>query len=175
MLAKIYYTILEVFYCYLLTNMPTFVGIKLRFWFWKLLLKENLGNGVIFGNNVIIGSSKLVKIGQNSRIGGNVLLGFGIGGRITIGKDALIAESVVFVNFQHEYRDKTQPYNLQGNILPYKDTFIGDNVWIGSRVIVMDGIKIGNNAIIGAGAVVTRDVPENTIFAGVPAKLIKYL
>ena len=175
MFAKIFSTVLEIFYWYFLMNMPTFVGIKMRFWFFKFLLKENLADGVIFGNGVIIGSSKLVKIGQNSRIGGNVLLGYGIGGKIWIGSDCLIAESVVFVNFQHEYRNKDQPYNLQGNILPYKDTLVGDNVWIGVRVIIMDGVKIGNNAIIGAGAVVTKDVLENTVFAGVPAKLIKYL
>lgn len=175
MLTKVFAAILEIFYWYFLMNMPTFVGIKLRFWFWKFLLKKNLENEVIFGVGVIIGSSKLVKIGQNSRIGANVVLGYGIGGKITIGKDALIAESVIFVNFQHEYRIKDKPYNLQGNILPYKDTIIGDNVWIGARAIIMDGIQIGSGAIIGAGAVVTRDVPENTIFAGVPAKLIKYL
>lgn len=52
---------------------------------------------------------------------------------------------------------------------------IGDNVWIGNNVIVLPGVHIGSNSIIGAGAVVTKDVPENVIYAGVPAKFIKSL
>ena len=175
MFSKIFYTILEIFYWYFLMNMPTFVGIKCRFWFFKFLLGENLGQNVVFGNNVSAGGSKILKIGHNSYIGSNVLLGYSQGGKIVIGEGALIAESVIFVNFQHEYRDKTKPYREQGNILPYKDTILGDNVWIGARAIVMNGIQIGDNAIIGSGAVVTKDVPPNCVVAGVPAKIIKYL
>jgi acetyltransferase-like isoleucine patch superfamily enzyme len=50
---------------------------------------------------------------------------------------------------------------------------IGNNVWIGSNSTVLGGVTIGNNAVIAAGSVVTRDVPENTVVAGVPAKVIK--
>lgn len=55
-----------------------------------------------------------------------------------------------------------------------KRTTIGNDVWIGSRVIIMQGVNIGTGAIIGAGAVVTKDVPDYAIVAGVPAKVIKY-
>lgn len=53
-------------------------------------------------------------------------------------------------------------------------TVIGNDVWIGSRVIILQGMNIGNGAIIGAGSVVTKDVPDYAIVAGVPAKVIKY-
>lgn len=53
-------------------------------------------------------------------------------------------------------------------------TMIGNDVWIGTRAIIMHGVKIGNGVIIAAGAVVTRDVPDYTIVGGVPAKIIKY-
>lgn len=53
-------------------------------------------------------------------------------------------------------------------------TVIGNDVWIGSRVIVMQGLKIGNGAAIGAGAVVTKDVPPYAVVAGCPAKIIRY-
>lgn len=55
-----------------------------------------------------------------------------------------------------------------------KKSFIGNDVWIGANAIIMDGITVGNGAIIGAGAIVTHDVPAYAIVAGVPAKLIKY-
>ena len=55
-----------------------------------------------------------------------------------------------------------------------KPIIIGNDVWIGARVIIMDGIKIGNGAVIAAGAIVTKDVPPYAIVGGVPAKIIKY-
>lgn len=55
-----------------------------------------------------------------------------------------------------------------------KRTTIGNDVWIGSRVIIMQGLNIGTGAIIGAGSVVTKDVPDYAVVAGVPAKVIKY-
>lgn len=59
-------------------------------------------------------------------------------------------------------------------IPPAKRTYIGHDVWIGARVIVMQGIQIGNGAIIGAGSVVTKDIPPYAIAVGCPAKVIKY-
>lgn len=56
----------------------------------------------------------------------------------------------------------------------YKTTNIGDDVWIGTRAIIMPGVTIGNGAVVGAGAVVTRDVPPYAIVGGVPAKVIRY-
>ncbi len=56
----------------------------------------------------------------------------------------------------------------------YKPIVIGNDVWIGARVIVMDGVKIGDGAVIAAGAVVTKDVPPYAVVGGIPAKIIKY-
>lgn len=56
----------------------------------------------------------------------------------------------------------------------YKKVIIGNDVWIGARVTIMDGVKIGNGSVIASGAVVTKDVPPYAIVGGVPAKIIKY-
>ena len=58
--------------------------------------------------------------------------------------------------------------------IPFKRTYIGNDVWIGFRALIKSGIKIGNGAVIAAGAVVTKDVPPYAIVGGVPAKIIKY-
>ena len=52
---------------------------------------------------------------------------------------------------------------------------IGENCWIGARVTILDGVKIGNNSVVGAHSFVNKDVPENVVVAGCPAKIIKYL
>lgn len=54
-----------------------------------------------------------------------------------------------------------------------KPIFIGDNVWVGSGAIICPGVSIGNNSVIGAGSVVTKDIPENCIAVGNPCKVIK--
>ena len=69
--------------------------------------------------------------------------------------------------------DRTDiPMGQQG--MRIAEVVIGNDVWIGMRVIIMPGIKIGDGAVIGAGAVVTKDVPDFAIVGGVPAKIIKY-
>ena len=62
---------------------------------------------------------------------------------------------------------------IEKEILPPAPIEIGENVWIGSHATVLPGVRIGRNAIIAAGAVVTKDVPENTIAAGIPAVPVK--
>lgn len=81
-------------------------------------------------------------------------------------------ECVIFSR-NHEFSDLDTPMRLQG----YKDSapcVIGDDVWIGRRVMIMPGVHIGNHCIIGAGAVVTKDVPDWAIVAGNPAVVKKY-
>tara|TARA_B100000242_G_scaffold293237_1_gene270720 strand:+ start:7951 stop:8418 length:468 start_codon:yes stop_codon:yes gene_type:complete len=74
----------------------------------------------------------------------------------------------------------TNTHNFRGTKLPYDETFIdgpvtiGNHVWCGINVTILPGITIGNRAIIAAGSIVTKDVPEDAIVAGNPAKIIKY-
>ena len=86
--------------------------------------------------------------------------------KIKIGKDVAIARDVII-------RDTDAHEITGGGHKKTKPVEIGDHVWIGTRAIIMKGVKIGDGAIIAAGAVVTKDVPANAIVAGVPAKVIR--
>ena len=109
--------------------------------------------------------------GKNITIGKNVFINacckFQDQGGITIGNGVLIGHNVTLATLNHDERP-----DFRQNIYP-KPIKIGDNVWIGSNASILAGVTIGDGAIIGANAVVTKDVPENTIAAGVPAKIIR--
>lgn len=89
---------------------------------------------------------------------------------ITLGNNVHITAEVRFVTHDGAtllFRDKQPDLEIT------KPIVIGDNVYIGTRATIMPGVKIGSNCIIGAGAVVTRDIPDNSVAVGVPAKVIK--
>jgi maltose O-acetyltransferase len=89
---------------------------------------------------------------------------------VTIGNNAMIASHVQITTSTHSY--SVHPYRDHREDAP---VLIGNNVWIGTGAIVLPGIVIGDNSIVGAGSVVTHDVAPNTIVAGVPARVIKTL
>lgn len=103
-----------------------------------------------------------------------------------IGAFCSIANEVIIVGAKHPLSwISTSPvfYNAKGGTGHHigelqepsrGQTIVGNDVWIGSRAIIMEGVKIGNGAVIGSGAVVTKDVPDYAIVAGVPAKILRY-
>lgn len=95
---------------------------------------------------------------------------YGTGG-ITIGNDVHIAAHTVIISSEHDY-DKLGTLHFS-QIMSSRGVKIEDNVWIGSRVVILDGVTIGKGAVIGAGAVVTKDIPAYAVAVGVPARVIK--
>lgn len=89
----------------------------------------------------------------------------------SIGKYTLIANDVFIVGGDHNYKNPEVPLPFSGRDKP-KKTVIGDDAWIGTRSIIMTGVKIGDGVIVAAGSVVTKDIPAYEIWAGVPAKKI---
>lgn len=95
----------------------------------------------------------------------------GFGG-LRIGDHVRIGHRTSIITSDHRYEDMSVPIYRQGLISG--EVIIEDDVWIGCNVTILKGVTIGRGAIVAAGAVVTRDVPTNTIFGGVPAKLIGF-
>lgn len=143
-----------------------------------------LRNTIIKGPNIIIGDRSVIheyclintrggafKIGSDSSI--NAFSKLSCKGTVTIGNGVRIGSHFSLVASSHVFKDSNQPIFKQG--IESKGIIIEDNVWIGTKVVILDGVNIGKNSIIAAGAVVNNNVPENSIVAGVPAKVIKKL
>lgn len=111
--------------------------------------------------------------GKNIQVGKNVFINGGCHfqdqGGITLGDDCLIGHNVVFATLNH-FIEPSERASLQPAPI-----VLGKNVWVGSSSTILQGVTIGDNAIIAAGSVVTKDVPANVIVGGVPARLIRYI
>ena len=181
-MIKAYRQILAIIYSHILSS---------QFNFW--------GHGSIIGRGAILTGSKLIQVGCNVRIGDfawlnarddeamrGVTLTIGDGtciGRLVqinawqsviIGRNVLIADRVFISDADHIFSDVNTPILLQG------DSFLGpvilkDGCWVGIGAVILPGVTIGRNSVVAANAVVTRDVPDYAVVAGVPAKLVKTL
>jgi len=112
---------------------------------------------------------KGITIGENTYIGPNCLLG-GAGG-IQIGANCTFGAHVDLLAENHAFDRTDLPINQQGTVR--EGIVVGDDCWIGDRVIVLDGVTVGYGCVIGAGSVVTRDIPEYCIAVGNPARVVR--
>lgn len=90
---------------------------------------------------------------------------------VSIGRECVIADRVMLIDFDHSIADVEVPVRLQG--IYKRDVHVGNNVWIGYGACVLRGVTVGDNAVIGTNAVVTRDVPDNAVVGGVPARVLR--
>ncbi|NJL77428.1 MAG: sugar O-acetyltransferase [Saprospiraceae bacterium] len=133
------------------------------------ILTELLGS---IGTGISIEHNFHCDLGYNIHVGENFYAGFNCTildmAEVRVGDNCLIAPNVGIYTAGHNINPIDR--HITGFAKPIS---IGNNVWIGGHCIIVGGVKIGNNSIIAAGSVVTKDVPENTIFAGNPAKKLK--
>jgi len=134
--------------------------------------------GLVLGNlgkGTTIGKSFVPVCANNIFIGSNVYINYGVGmqasdKKIVIGDDCMIANGVFITTTEHGMKLGTL-MRLQPDHT--KEVIIGNDVWIGAKAIILPGVHIGKGAVIGAGAVVTKDIPAYTVAVGVPAKPTK--
>ena len=109
--------------------------------------------------------------GKNITVGRNVFINacchFQDHGGVTIGDGCQIGHAVVFATLNHGIAPEERPFTYPAPIT------LGKNVWVGSNSTILQGVTIGDNSVIAAGAVVTRSIPANVVAGGVPAKVIR--
>jgi len=131
------------------------------------LMQEVFGNKI--GNNSMVMTPVSGSDLNNVSIGDNVFINSGTlfmaTGGITIEDDTILAANVQLITNNHDLR--------QHNIITCKPVHLKKNCWIGAGVTILPGVTIGENSVIGAGSVVTKDVEDNVLAVGNPAKVIK--
>ena len=141
------------------------------------MLDATRGTKMRLGDNVIIQqytqllnyAGRGISIGDNTTINRYCLL-YGRGG-LSIGRNCLVGPQCTLVPCEHRFDNLAMNINQQGDT--HRGIEIGDNVWLGAHVTVLDGVCIGAGCVIGAGSVVTRSIPPNSVAVGVPARVIR--
>jgi len=90
---------------------------------------------------------------------------------VSIGEQCILADRVMLIDFDHNVAEVERPIRAQG--IYKRNVRVGSNVWIGYGAQILRGVTIGDNSIVGAGSVVTKDVPANAVVGGAPARLIR--
>lgn len=128
------------------------------------------GADIRFAPNVSIVAGELIRIGDRAHISARCSLWAGpTSGRITIGNDVLMAPDV-FITTSNYSLDVERPMGQQPKV--ERDVVIGDDVWLGTRVIVLPGVTIGDGCVVGAGSVVTASLPPGSVAVGAPARVV---
>ena len=143
-----------------------FVWKWVRFTVCKPMFRK-FGQNIDIGNNVDFFNARNSEIGSNSGVGAWSAIG-----SIKIGDYVMMGTHCLIISQNHRFDDCTIPMCRQG-FKEDRPVVIEDDVWIGSRVIILPGVIIEKGAIIGAGSVVTKNVKPYTIVGGNPAKFIR--
>jgi acetyltransferase-like isoleucine patch superfamily enzyme len=132
--------------------------------------RMQVGAGTGLAPNVSLRNGARISIGGQSHIGERCYLWAGdTTGRIIIGDHVSLAPEVFLTASDYRF-EAGRPFREQPK--RERDIVIGHDVWLGARVVVTAGVTIGNGCIVGAGAVVTRDLPPDSIAVGVPARVV---
>ncbi len=130
---------------------------------------DKAGKNVNIEQGANFGSGRGIWLGDYSGLG----LDCSVRGPLEIGNNVMMGPDVIILTDNHGFARIDIPMTEQPTS-PAKKVIIGNDVWIGTRVIILPGVTIGNGVIIGAGAIVTKDIADYAIAAGNPARIIRY-
>lgn len=158
----------------LLRHMPASTGLSGSFWKrLRFLCCRRLflacGDNVNIERGAYFGAGRTIRIGDNSGMGINAIVPRGT----TIGANVMMGPDVTIIAQNHGFSRVDVPMNVQGFDVERSVT-IGDDVWIGTRVIILPGVTVGTGSILGAGAVIAKDVPERAIVVGNPMRVLRF-
>jgi len=131
-------------------------------------LFKSCGRGVNIEKGAWFGDGSQLEIGDHSGLGVNCQ----VTGPVRIGRDVMMGPDVIILTRNHRFDRTDIPMWRQGWTDP-RPVVIEDDVWIGTRAIILPGVRVGRGSIVGAGAIVTRDVPAYAIVGGNPARVIR--
>lgn len=148
----------------------------------NVLINALCKNGIKIGNNFSIHDNSVIECtGVLSQMGEGIEIGDNVGisqncfiqvrGKVKIGSNVMFGPYSSIFSENHNFSSTNQVMTSQGTTR--KGVIIENDVWISTKAVILDGVKIGKGSIIGAGSVVTENVPAYSIVAGVPAKVIK--
>lgn len=143
-------------------------GIVIRYILLKTIAKE-CGDNVSIHPNVFLFNLQNISFGNNISV--HPMCYIDGAGTITIKDDVSIAHGSTILSSTHTFSNMDEP--IKDQPVELKSTSIENNVWIGAKATILYGVSIESGSIVGAGAVVTKSFPENTILGGIPARIIK--
>jgi acetyltransferase-like isoleucine patch superfamily enzyme len=151
------------------TSGPLFLGRNLE-------LEVGRRGRISFGRFVWVGDGTKIRCHEGEVvIGAKTVLGqectISAYQHVRIGEQCVVADRAMFIDFDHGVVEVERPIRTQG--IYKRDVDVGSNVWIGYGACVLRGVRIGDNAIVGTNSVVTRDVPQNAVVGGSPAKVLR--
>lgn len=160
------YAYIEMF----LSLFPGIMGVFFRRGFYRLFFKS-AGKSFKMGLFCRVQQPQAVSVGNYVSFNDRAWVAANCnGGLITIGDNTIIGPNCVLHSGNHNYKDKSIPIWKQG--YRFRPIVIGKDVWIAANVTVLQGVEIGDGAVIAAGSVVTKDVAAYSVVAGIPAKKI---
>lgn len=169
-------------HCYLMGKFPGLSATFPIYWIFDDVESIGIGENVCVGpysEIVVLKSTSYSAIKGNLTIGNRVVIGAGAniraaGGVIAIGNNALLGQRVSLIAANHML-DKKAPYRDLPWDAEKSGVILEENVWIGTGVTILPGCTVGRNSVVAAGAVVTKNIPSDQLWAGVPARLLKCL
>ena len=162
---KMWYIAYKLFAAWLPVSRHSILARHTRL-FYARKIADYCGKNVNIERNASF--SPELHIGENSGIG----IDCEINGKVFIGDNVMMGPEVIIYTRNHRYDRVDIPIQLQG-YSKAEPVHIGDDVWIGRRAIILPGVTIGNGCVVGAGAVVTKDIPAYSVAVGVPARVVK--